>query len=59
MPMIGQTIDAIEESGLRQGLKIMIGGAPVNQALAEDLGADGYAPDAGAASRLAKSLLGR
>lgn len=57
MPMMRKTIQTIEESGLRKNLKIMIGGAPVNQALADEIHADGYAPDAGAASKLAKSIV--
>ncbi|KAB2890805.1 MAG: cobalamin-binding protein [Desulfobulbaceae bacterium] len=57
MPMMKKSIQTIEESGLRKNLKIIVGGAPVNQAFADEIGADGYAPDAGAASKLAKSLL--
>jgi 5-methyltetrahydrofolate--homocysteine methyltransferase len=59
MPMMKKSIQTIEESGLRKNLKIIVGGAPVNQAFADEIGADGYAPDAGAASKLAKSLLQR
>lgn len=57
MPMMKRTIQTIEESGLRKNLKIIVGGAPVNQALADEIGADGYAPDAGSASKLAKSIV--
>jgi len=57
MPMMKQTIDAISEAGLRDQVKVMIGGAPVTQAFAEDIGADGFAPDAGSAARLAKTLV--
>jgi 5-methyltetrahydrofolate--homocysteine methyltransferase len=57
MPMMKRSIQTIEESGLRKNLKIIVGGAPVNQAFADEIGADGYAPDAGAASKLAKNLL--
>ena len=56
MPMMKQTIDAIVESGLRGQVKIMVGGAPVTQVFADEIGADGFAADAGSASRLAKSL---
>lgn len=56
MPMMKKSIMTIEESGLRDTLKIIVGGAPVNQAFADEIGADGYAPDAGAASKLAKAL---
>jgi 5-methyltetrahydrofolate--homocysteine methyltransferase len=55
MPMMKETVDAICESGLRDTVKIIVGGAPVNQAFAEEIGADGYAADAGSASKLAKS----
>lgn len=57
MPMMKKSIETIEESGLRRNLKIIVGGAPVNQAFADEIGADGYAPDAGSASKLAKNLL--
>ncbi len=54
MPMMKATIDAISESGIREQIKIIVGGAPVNQSFAEEIGADGYASDAGSASQLAK-----
>jgi len=57
MPMLEETIRAIEESGLRDQVKIMIGGAPVTQEFADQIGADGYAPDAGSAARYAKTLV--
>lgn len=57
MPMIQKTIDAIGESGLRDSLKVIIGGAPINQDFADGVNADGYAPDAGAAAKLAKALV--
>ena len=57
MPMMKQTVDAIVESGLRDQVKILVGGAPVTQAFAEEIGADGFAADAGSASKLAKSLV--
>jgi len=56
MPMMKKSIDVIKESGLRESVKILVGGAPVNQAFAEEIGADGYAPDAGSASKMAKAL---
>jgi len=46
------TIDAFKEAGLREKVKIMIGGAPVTQGFAEQIGADGYAADAAAATDL-------
>jgi 5-methyltetrahydrofolate--homocysteine methyltransferase len=56
MPMIRTTIDEVKESGLRDQIKIMIGGAPVDQQFADEVGADGYAPDASSATHLARSL---
>ena len=57
MPMMKETVEAICESGLRDNVKIIVGGAPVNQSFADEIGADGYAADAGSASKLAKSYL--
>ena len=57
MPMMKQTIDAIVEAGLRDQVKVMVGGAPVTQNFADEIGADGFAPDAGSAARFAKSLV--
>lgn len=56
MPMMRQTISALAENGIRDQIKIMVGGAPVTQSFADEIGADGYAPDAGSAVKLAKSL---
>jgi len=58
MPAMKRTIDALEKSGLRQRVKVMIGGAPVNQAYAVEIGADGYARDSTLAVVKAKELLG-
>lgn len=57
MPMLQKTMDAIMESGIRDQVKIIVGGAPVTQSFADEIGANGYAPDAGSASKLAKQLL--
>jgi 5-methyltetrahydrofolate--homocysteine methyltransferase len=57
MPMLQATIAAVQESGLRENLKIMVGGAPVTKEYANDVGADGYADDAGSAVKMAKSLI--
>ncbi len=56
MPMMKQTVDGIKESGMRDTLKIIVGGAPVNQAFADEIGVDGYAPDAGSACKMAKAM---
>ncbi len=58
MPVMKQTVDAITEAGVRGDVKILVGGAPVTQAFADQIGADGYAADAGSASLLLKRLLG-
>jgi 5-methyltetrahydrofolate--homocysteine methyltransferase len=50
------TIEALEEAGLRQSVKIMIGGAPVTAAFAEQIGADAYSPDAASAVDKAREL---
>ena len=52
------TIEALEEAGLRDSVKIMIGGAPVTAAFAEEIGADAYASDAATAVDVARSLVG-
>jgi 5-methyltetrahydrofolate--homocysteine methyltransferase len=58
MPIMKTTIQALQESGLREQVKVIIGGAPVTQEYANQIGADGYAPDASRAVALAKSLVG-
>lgn len=57
LPEIGNTIQAITDAGLRDSVRILIGGAPVNEMTVTQTGADGFAPDASAAARLAKTLL--
>ncbi len=58
MPMFKVTIEAIKEAGLRDQVKILVGGAPVSQEYADRCGADGFATDASAAVRLTKELIG-
>ena len=58
MPGMKATIEALEEAGLRDAVKIMVGGAPVTAAFAEQIGADAYAPDAATAVDVARSLVG-
>jgi 5-methyltetrahydrofolate--homocysteine methyltransferase len=55
MQSMRQTIDAIEDLGWRDKVKIMVGGAPLTEEFAREIGADGYAPDASRAVTLAKS----
>jgi methanogenic corrinoid protein MtbC1 len=57
MPQVGRTIDAIRDAGVRDGVRIIVGGAPINETFADQVGADGYAPDASSAARLARSLV--
>ncbi len=58
MPELDTTIAAIVEAGVRADVKILIGGAPVTQEYADQIGADGYAPTAVTAVRTVKALLG-
>jgi len=57
MPGMKTTIQALEEAGMRDKVKVMIGGAPVTQEYADEIGADGYAPDAASAVDKLKELL--
>jgi 5-methyltetrahydrofolate--homocysteine methyltransferase len=59
MRSMEQTIKALEEAGIRDKVKVMIGGAPVTQDFADKIGADGYASNAAGASDLAKKLIGK
>jgi 5-methyltetrahydrofolate--homocysteine methyltransferase len=56
LPNMGKTIEAFEEAGLRGTVKIMVGGAPLSQEFADDMGADGYGKDAMACVELAGRL---
>ena len=58
MPSMKGTIELLNSKGIRNKVKIMIGGAPVTQAYADEIGADGYADDAASAVDVAKELLG-
>jgi 5-methyltetrahydrofolate--homocysteine methyltransferase len=57
MRVMEDTVKALAEAGIRERVKIMIGGAPVTQAFADRIGVDGYAPDAAAAADAAKHLI--
>lgn len=57
MPYMQTTIEAIQQAGLRDQVKIMVGGAPVTQDIALQIGADGFSADASSAPSLAQSLL--
>ena len=57
MPNMGRTIEAFEEAGIRNEIKVMVGGAPVTQDFADEMGADGYGKDAIDCVDIAKELL--
>ena len=58
MTYMKDVIDAVEAAGIRDKVKIMVGGAPVNQAFADEIGADGYSDNANSAVQVAKHLIG-
>jgi len=55
----GKVIESFQEAGLREKVKVIVGGAPVSQSWAEEIGADGYSENAVGAVALAKELMGR
>lgn len=57
MPAMKNTIDAIKAAGIRENVKIVVGGAPLTQSFADEIGADGYAPDAASASDLVNKMI--
>ncbi len=57
MPSMKATIDALVASGVRHQVKVIVGGAPVTQDFASQIGADGFAPDASQAARLMETLM--
>ena len=58
MNSMEETIQKLVAAGLRAGVKVLVGGAPVSRQFADEIGADGYAANAGEAVKLAKKLLG-
>ena len=58
MPEMKTTIEALEKAGLREKVKVIIGGAPVTEAFAREITADAYAPDAVAAKNIVRKLVG-
>jgi methylmalonyl-CoA mutase cobalamin-binding domain/chain len=58
-PFMLDTIRSLEEAGLRESVKVLVGGAPVTPEFAESIGADGYAPDAPTAVSKARELVGK
>ncbi|MGC8742448.1 MAG: cobalamin B12-binding domain-containing protein [Verrucomicrobiia bacterium] len=57
MPSMKTTIDALKSSGLRDKVKVLVGGAPITQKFAEEIGADGYSENAPGAVALARKLV--
>ena len=57
MPSMKETLEALEEAGLRGDVKVLVGGAPVTQKFAEDIGADGYAENAAEVVDRIKAML--
>jgi methylmalonyl-CoA mutase cobalamin-binding domain/chain len=58
MPSMKLTIDALKDAGVRGGVKVMVGGAPVTQQYADEIGADGYSENASGAVAIARKLCG-
>ena len=58
LPHMSETIALLKDEGLRDSVKVMVGGAPVTAAYAEEIGADGYGANAGMAVERAKELVG-
>ena len=59
MPAMKSTIDALKAAGLRESVKIVVGGAPLTQEYADEIGADGYAQDAATAVDVAKEVMAK
>jgi 5-methyltetrahydrofolate--homocysteine methyltransferase len=57
LPFMRDTIRSLEEAGLRESIKVMVGGAPVTQQFADSIGADGFAPDGATAVLKARELI--
>ncbi len=55
---MGETIAALKAAGLRDSVRVMVGGAPATQAYADEIGADGYGANAGMAVERTKELVG-
>lgn len=57
MCMVEETMEALKEAGLRDSVKVLIGGAPLSQDYADNIGADAFAADAGSAGKVARDLV--
>ena len=58
MPALRDAVDALNKSDFRSNIKVMVGGAPITQEFADEIGADGYSEDAASAATLANQLIG-
>jgi 5-methyltetrahydrofolate--homocysteine methyltransferase len=58
MPQMRATLEALEDVGMRESVKVLIGGAPVTASYADEIGADDFAPDAGSAVDVARASVG-
>jgi len=58
MPAMRTAIDAMQQAGVREQVKVMVGGAPVTRQFADEIGADGYSENASGAVALARTLIG-
>jgi 5-methyltetrahydrofolate--homocysteine methyltransferase len=56
MPAMKNTVDALKQAGVRNQVKVLVGGAPISQRFADEIGADGYAESAASAVGLAKRV---
>jgi 5-methyltetrahydrofolate--homocysteine methyltransferase len=57
MPSMKSTIDALKQAGVRQQVKVLIGGAPITQNFADQIGADGYGENAASAVNIARGFM--
>jgi 5-methyltetrahydrofolate--homocysteine methyltransferase len=57
MPAMKDTVEALDAAGIRDQVKVIIGGAPVTETYANEIGADGYGPDAASGAELARDLV--
>jgi 5-methyltetrahydrofolate--homocysteine methyltransferase len=58
MPIMKEVMEALNKSMIREKVKVMVGGAPITQKYADEIGADGFGPDAATAVDRAKELIG-
>jgi 5-methyltetrahydrofolate--homocysteine methyltransferase len=56
MMAMKETIDSLKEQGLRDKVKVMVGGAPLSQSFADEIGADAYTPDAASAAEVCRAF---